>query len=69
MRADRGPLSRIDGIDDPLDVDVAIIDTGIAPSPELRIAGGFDCVSDDPAAWRDREGHGTHVAGTIGGAR
>ena len=45
---------------------MAIIDTGIAPSPELRIAGGFDCSSNDPDAWRDREGHGTHVAGTIG---
>jgi subtilisin len=65
VRADRGPLSRIDGVDERLDVDVAIIDTGIAPSPELDIEGGFDCSSDDPAAWRDREGHGTHVAGTV----
>jgi len=65
VRADTGPLSRIDGVDDRLDVDVAIIDTGIAPSPELRIAGGFDCTSDDPEAWRDGDGHGTHVAGTL----
>ena len=64
-RADAGPLSRIDGVDDVLDVDVAVVDTGIAPSRELRIAGGYDCSSDDPAAWRDREGHGTHVSGTI----
>jgi len=44
---------------------VAVIDTGIAPSSDLRIAGGFNCTGDADA-WRDREGHGTHVSGIIG---
>ncbi|MFO1539653.1 MAG: S8 family serine peptidase [Chloroflexota bacterium] len=56
---------RIDGHDDAIDADVAVLDTGIAPSPDLRIAGGYDCTGPSREAWRDREGHGTHVAGTI----
>src|SRR5262249_43461193 len=66
VNADRSPLAKIDGKDDPMDVDVAIIDTGIAPHKDLRIAGGHDCTSPYPTAWRDRYGHGTHVAGTVG---
>jgi subtilisin family serine protease len=66
INADESPLAKIDGKDDPMDVDVAIIDTGIAPHKDLRIAGGHDCTSPDPEAWRDRYGHGTHVAGTVG---
>ena len=66
VNANRSPLSRIDGVDQRSDVDVAIIDTGIAPHPDLNIAGGHDCTSGDPSAWRDRYGHGTHVAGIVG---
>lgn len=49
-------------------IKVAIIDTGIESShPDLkgRVLAGYDFVSDDndPA---DDQGHGTHVAGTIG---
>lgn len=65
IHADQSAIARIDGIDQPMDVDVAILDTGIAPHPDLRIAGGHDCTSNDPSAWRDRYGHGTHVAGTV----
>ena len=49
---------------------VAVLDTGIAAHPDLTIAGGYNCASDDPAvdrgAWADGDGHGTHVAGIIG---
>jgi subtilisin len=65
VNADQSPIAGIDGTDQPMDVDVAVIDTGIAPHPDLRIAGGHDCTSADPSAWRDRYGHGTHVAGTV----
>jgi hypothetical protein len=55
-----------------VDVDVAIIDTGIGPvgGNELNIAGGVNCAADGLAVdqWQDlyEVGHGTHVAGTIG---
>ena len=55
-----------------VDVDVAIIDTGIGPvgGNELNIAGGVNCAADGLGAdqWQDlyEVGHGTHVAGTIG---
>jgi subtilisin len=64
-----GPLSqaaRIDGIDDRVDADVAIVDTGIAKVPELNVVGGYDCSTSNHARWRDVYGHGTHVAGTVG---
>lgn len=45
---------------------VAVLDTGIANHPDLTVAGGYNCTSGDRAAFDDRDGHGTHVAGTIG---
>ena len=51
---------------------VAVIDTGIDDShPDLRgqVLGGVNVVDPKtPDAWRDDEGHGTHVAGTIAGS-
>jgi hypothetical protein len=42
---------------------VAVIDTGVAPHPDLHVAGGYDCV--DRTSYADVNGHGTHVAGTV----
>lgn len=63
--ADLSPLSKIDGIDERVDVDIAIIDTGIEKThSDLNVAGGINFVGTDTTAWNDGHGHGTHVAGT-----
>jgi subtilisin family serine protease len=68
------PNLGIDGADDKrVDVDVAIIDTGIdATNPDLNIVAMTDCTGSplnqtcvDGSA-PDGNGHGTHVAGTVG---
>ena len=48
-------------------VKVGVIDTGIAPHPDLVIAGGENTVvGENPRDFGDNgEGHGTHVAGII----
>ncbi len=56
----------IDGTDQRVDADVAIVDTGIAAHPDLNVAGGYNCSTADRTLWRDKQGHGTHVAGTVG---
>lgn len=74
-------IDRLDQRDLPLDnsytyatkadnVTAYVIDTGVMvdhPTFEGRATGGFDAIDgdNDPA---DGHGHGTHVAGTIGGA-
>ena len=50
------------------DVDVAVIDTGIAAHRDLNVVGGVDCSGDRTGVTDDGDGHGTHVAGTIGAA-
>jgi subtilisin family serine protease len=66
VNANQSATARIDGRDERVDVDVAVLDTGIDAHSDLNIAGGYDCMSRFRGAWRDRYGHGTHVAGTIG---
>lgn len=64
----------IDGVEDlRVNVDIAIIDSGIASHSDLRIAGHVNCVASSPNTRRcstsspiDGNGHGTHVAGTAG---
>jgi subtilisin family serine protease len=47
-----------------VNVDVAVIDTGIDLShPDLTVAGGRNCSTG--RSYNDGNGHGTHVAGTI----
>lgn len=58
-----------------VDVDVAIMDTGIeADHPDLNVVGGVDCTGTGlppheqllgKPPWSDTNGHGTHVAGTV----
>jgi subtilisin len=63
---DSNSTASIDGTDNPLNIDVATLDTGIDPNhPDLNVVGGYNCTTSDTSAWADDNGHGTHVAGTI----
>ncbi|MGW8763269.1 S8 family serine peptidase [Streptomyces sp. NPDC055815] len=50
-----------------VDTAVAILDTGIDTGHrDLNVAGGFNCMDPSrPNVYRDFNGHGTHVAGTV----
>ncbi|MGD9404976.1 MAG: S8 family peptidase, partial [Anaerolineae bacterium] len=73
--ADQNLALDIDTLDDSrVDADVAVIDTGIdLDHPDLNLVMAIDCTWSGPkmgtcAGTRDDgHGHGTHVAGTIGG--
>ncbi|HSJ60602.1 MAG TPA: S8 family serine peptidase, partial [Jiangellaceae bacterium] len=44
-----------------------IVDTGIQTNhPDLNVVGGYNCSTTNRSAWRDVQGHGTHVAGIVG---
>jgi hypothetical protein len=57
------PLARINGTNEPLDVDVAIIDTGIDPHEALDTYNNDFYATGDDAS--DAAGHGTQVAGVV----
>ncbi len=67
--ADISNVAKIDGIDERVDVDIAIIDTGIdIDHPDLYVVGGrrfytrgINVQQDDK--YDDDNGHGSHVAG------
>ena len=66
--ADASPTARINGADERVDVDVAVIDTGAdLTHPDLNIyrAGAKNC-SIGAINANDLHGHGTHVSGTVG---
>ncbi|MGH3659247.1 MAG: S8 family serine peptidase, partial [Micromonosporaceae bacterium] len=65
--AELSPTAMINGADERVDVDVAIIDTGIdLDHPDLNVhaAGAKNCSTGRTAD--DGNGHGSHVAGTVG---
>ncbi len=66
--ADASPTAKINGADERVNVDVAVIDTGAdLTHPDLNInrAGAKNCSTGAVNA-NDLNGHGTHVSGTIG---
>ncbi|MDQ3973112.1 MAG: S8 family serine peptidase [Actinomycetota bacterium] len=71
VEADKHPTADLDGADERVDVDVAIIDTGSGPHHELNVVGGARCTSllglfpsCRNGGYDDDNGHGTHVAGS-----
>lgn len=61
------PVAKINGTDERVNADVAIVDTGIdSHHPDLNVVGGHSCATSSTTAWQDANGHGTHVAGTVG---
>ncbi len=63
IAATQNPQTGINGDGSQVDVDVAVLDTGIGPNPDLNIADGMACIGSGTA---DEDGHGTHVSGIIG---
>ncbi|MGI5519917.1 S8 family peptidase [Micromonospora sp. CA-259024] len=65
--AELSPTAKINGVDERVNVDVAVIDTGVdLDHPDLNVytTGAKNCSTGRTAD--DGNGHGTHVAGTIG---
>ena len=70
---EQNATAKIDGVNDLMDVDIAVIDTGIdIDHPDLNVykyasctgnPSSGSCVEGDSSA-NDIEGHGSHVAGT-----
>jgi subtilisin family serine protease len=68
-QADVSPTAAIDGADQRVDVDVAVIDTGVdLDHPDLNVnrTGAENCTLFGLGSADDDHGHGSHVAGTIG---
>ena len=72
--ADKNAAAQIDGVDERVNIDIAIIDTGIdLDHPDLNVYRWTNCARGGPfntscKVWDsgadDGNGHGTHVAGT-----
>jgi subtilisin len=60
-----GDLSTVATAGGSVTTPVAVLDTGVAPDPDLNVqAAGANCVGG--VGWSDLNGHGTHIAGIIG---
>jgi len=66
IEADLSPTANINNIDNRVNADIAILDSGVAPHPDLNIAVAVDCTRAGcpSVAPSDPNGHGTHVAGS-----
>ncbi|MDR5682562.1 MAG: S8 family peptidase [Armatimonadota bacterium] len=65
VEADRNPTAAISQKRNGVNVHLAILDTGLDRGhPDLNIAGGYNATTMRRDDWQDRDGHGTHVAGT-----
>src|SRR6266581_4517394 len=55
------------------DIDTGVDYTHPDLAPNIDFANSVSCIggvpNQDPAAWKDDNGHGTHTAGTIAAAR
>jgi subtilisin len=61
IEVDKNPKAGVDGGGPGVNIDLAILDTGINEHPDLNLAGGYSATPD--GIWSDPSGHGTHVAG------
>ena len=66
--AELSPTAKINNVDERVNVDVAVLDTGVANHTDLNVnrAGARDCTNPLGSA-SDFHGHGTHVSGTVAG--
>jgi subtilisin len=65
--AELSPTAGIGGNGGDVNVDVAVIDTGVQVNhPELNVVASRNCSLFGLGGAGDQNGHGTHVAGTIG---
>lgn len=66
VNAELSTVAVIDGIDQRVDIDVAVIDTGIDKKhPDLNVVGGVNFSTGKITNFNDGNGHGTHVSGTV----
>lgn len=59
-------LSGITGGGPDLDIDVAVIDTGVERHPDINVFSQVSLATGETTQPTDLNGHGTHVGGTIG---